>query len=379
MTFIPGEIKYTLPLYLEPPPPNTTVSDAESSMVSITLQNPNGESERRINSYIRYLLRSKGILYHSLPNSSEILQLVVPISTSPDAIPVAPQAPRGNENDNIGTGWIAALNPFKARSASVPPLPKAKPDPKPVDNITESTGSDPAPPKQYLKVWVRITFEPSSTPASSRRSSVTAHHSNVAATISGQTRSISAASSSRNRIQPLSRAGSPVPEPRRPIVQRSATSRSRSRYNYTFRSASKVIITLSDRRGYKTVRDALDVRHLDDGASSAIPETPLGSPATALAGLHITRTDDQAEDEDEKNVRGESQQKDRGRPRSREDPGLTTSALIADTVIERKEGRDVSRTGRRGLWEGIFGRGVMMDPGRSASMPPAKPTPQPFD
>lgn len=97
--FTPAEVKYTIPLYLEP----------QAEMGPITLRNPTNEPEKRIVSYVKYLLRSAGILYHHVPDTHPaILQLVLPL---------APEEPKEPKT------WVSSLfrRPSPVRSSSVPP------------------------------------------------------------------------------------------------------------------------------------------------------------------------------------------------------------------------------------------------------------------
>lgn len=111
-TFVPSDVKYTLPLYLEP-------SDDEQG--NIELRNPTGEPERRVVSYIKYLLRCAGILYHHIPDTSPVvLQLVLPLGPPPPPDAKPRELPPQNEN------WVSNFlglrrPPPVTRSSSVPP------------------------------------------------------------------------------------------------------------------------------------------------------------------------------------------------------------------------------------------------------------------
>lgn len=152
-TFLPSEVKYTLRLYLEP----------HNSSGPLVMRNPSGEPERRIISYIKYLLRCAGILYHHVPDSQPVvLQLVLPLGMppAPDANP--PRAEPARD-------WVASLfglgkktpTPPPSRSFSVPPPASARgstpaPTPGPATRGKKGWGQ---------QVWLRIDVErpPSST------------------------------------------------------------------------------------------------------------------------------------------------------------------------------------------------------------------------
>jgi hypothetical protein len=98
------------------------------------LRNPSHEPERRILSYIKYLLRCAGILYHHVPDvHPATLQLVLPLGPAPDDPPLsrptpAPEPARDWVSSLLGLGTKKSA---VARSASVP-APKARgPTPPP--------------------------------------------------------------------------------------------------------------------------------------------------------------------------------------------------------------------------------------------------------
>lgn len=181
-SFIPEPIKYTLPLYLDPDgDPSTDCEDGESHDHYIELDNPAGLSERKTMSYLRYILRSNGVLYHCLPprldtadndddsSHAPILQLVIPLpaegafrqmpkhhqpKTRASASPTGEAAPEGNDANT--NGWISSLLPFKrpslGRSVSVPAktLTQASPPPH---MANKGKGKE-----RWLKCWMKVDF-----------------------------------------------------------------------------------------------------------------------------------------------------------------------------------------------------------------------------
>ncbi|WVF69341.1 hypothetical protein IAT40_004117 [Kwoniella sp. CBS 6097] len=158
VTFIPAETKYTLPIYLDDGERDdndehqhqhdhhTKHSKKSGRRDRLVMFNPANESERRIKSYIKYLLRSAGILYHllptvndpsipgtptttapslSMPTEETIFQLVVPVSESATAVqpPSDPQL-----------GWFPSLFSFGRK----PPAPSPSADPAPIQTRSVS-------------------------------------------------------------------------------------------------------------------------------------------------------------------------------------------------------------------------------------------------
>lgn len=150
-TFVPTDVKYTLPLYLEP----------EDDSGSIVLRNPTGEPERRVVSYIKYLLRCAGILYHVVPDTSPVLlQLVLPLGPppAPDAKPLPPQ----NES------WVSNLlglkrPPVVSRSSSVPPPTNRTIPAKPQETRGKRAWAQQA----WLRIQVERSVGPSRAPSRS--------------------------------------------------------------------------------------------------------------------------------------------------------------------------------------------------------------------
>lgn len=206
-SFLPTDIKYTLPLYLLPATDQTDLCKKEEE--GIILDNPTNMKERKVLSYIRYLLRSAGIGYHCLQHvvdessTGYIYQLVLSFPNISNPISQIPSRERNTEKENItqsnGVGWVASLNPFKKRpqpqrSSSVPSQPKSRsksksqsrsrsrsrsksrsktrktatikdqsPSPSPHSRGTNAKTDGKRPPgggkRRYLRTWIRIEFE----------------------------------------------------------------------------------------------------------------------------------------------------------------------------------------------------------------------------
>ncbi|ORY31407.1 hypothetical protein BCR39DRAFT_526549 [Naematelia encephala] len=440
VTFIPSEVKFTLPLFLESPspiipPPPTTTPATTAGPGPIVLLNPTTEGEKKVMSYLRYLLRSKGILYHQLGISPNILQLVVPIS------PSSPRSSPDRANGQTEEGWMAMLNPFKkpapTRSASVPARQRV------------SEAKMPATGGEMLKVWIKVEFEglPASSSGSTlgrrragsrvssqvRRPSVTMEnvtinveplsqvaestgHGNSNTEGEGVKRSKSLtkrppmpsrqssrnASLSRTRPHPLSRQVSM--ESSSASSSRLASRSRQTSYDSSHTSASsrparegpvpRVLISITDQRGYESLRNALDVKHLDSPDTGT--SINVGSPMMIIQGGNkVSGGRSGLSPPDEEEI-------ERGRPRSKDEPRLSSSGgrrsrevpttaggqVEADIDVnrqgeEKEAKREVSRGRRRGigLWEGLFGRGgnetegttkdeVSERFGRSISVPP---------
>lgn len=216
-SFIPTEVEYTLPLYLNLDPQidipesedqdQDRDSDKDELAISITskeaivLDNPTGMKERKVFSYIRYLLRSAGIGYHCFPpteGDDTIYQLVLPLPKTGSSLSAIPprngttsgrtpsttrqgvghggsngrqQSPTSKQNANgKGSGWVASLNPFKrpqpTRSTS---LPASRARTKP-GGVVDTLGIDKKGKDRYLKMWIKIEFDTPSSPSSSTTS-----------------------------------------------------------------------------------------------------------------------------------------------------------------------------------------------------------------
>ncbi|ODN95785.1 serine/threonine protein kinase [Cryptococcus wingfieldii CBS 7118] len=245
ISFEPADVKYTLPIYVD--------EDAKKKPSEvITLRNPVGESHRRVKSYIKYLLRSAGILYHVLPSPSSlpdtqpspgssidsleqpcILQLVVSI---PDSATIEP-------DPSPSPGWLPSiLSNFKrsstppgnpnTRSVSVPPA-KGKshsPSPAPLGSQGGSNGGSKK--DRALRCYIRLEFEDAPAPAevyrrgsaetfTSMRDSLglTALHQNQTSSSTSTTMSITPTQSPHpphpQRSVSASRTTSQRPHPRR--------------------------------------------------------------------------------------------------------------------------------------------------------------------
>lgn len=167
LSFAQIDMKHTLPIYL----------DAANNDGKIVLHNPTGLSERRILSYIKYILRSRGVLYHcvAVPSWSGqgeaytslkggwngekeeeedrtiIAQLVLPYP-SPMSGCLA-SIPKRDEKKEVS--WVSSLIASGAptkRASSVPPL-ATRPSITAIDK-GEKQGSG-----YYLKCWARIDIE----------------------------------------------------------------------------------------------------------------------------------------------------------------------------------------------------------------------------
>jgi hypothetical protein len=373
-SFLKGDIKYALPLHLEA---HTPVLDGSTPIV---LSNPTAESERKITSYIKYILRSHGILYHCLPGTSPmILQVVLPLPNPSSSPPVLPSDPKPE-------GWILGLFNLSKRSSSVPP-PRARSTSIPPEG--RSKGKE-----RYLSCYMRIQYEGQKRRGTSRASSSTrqssidptmqnpmsamaalttlieAQHINrdiTAKSGSGETKNI-IRSNSHGR-PPLSRQGtsrtassSRIPSTRshpHPLSRQVSTDSVATR-NGLSRGLSKrqnmpsrVIITLSDERAVEAIRGALDVKLPKGVAGDGDSTSPI------VVSREIIVTPDT------------SPEMDRGRSRSREERELHGITVIQEKSSEVDKGSRERSRGRKkgGFLEGIFGSRESSS--RSASTPPS--------
>lgn len=178
INFIPTEVKYTLPIFLE----EEEIIKKKTGVISFS--NPLGESERRVKSYIKYLLRSAGILYHVLPpqqisnsatmptppqssdpssSPSFILQIVVPLPNQPSSTASSTALP----SPSSLTGWFPSIFSFRqglnkpsgaspaGRSVSVPPIKKSH-SPSPV-LLGDKAGSNRR--DKLLRCYIKVEFE----------------------------------------------------------------------------------------------------------------------------------------------------------------------------------------------------------------------------
>lgn len=159
-SFLPTDIKYTLPLYLDSTPyPHDTAKGETSKLI---LLNPTGETERRVVSYFKYLFRSKGILYHCVSfqrGEPTIIQLVLTLPSDQ----AARRTDHGDGPPDGGKNWVSnllSLPSLGKRSSSVP----AKAVPKTTPPLT--TGNDGAANDWVMRCWIKIEVE---SPAPGRR------------------------------------------------------------------------------------------------------------------------------------------------------------------------------------------------------------------
>lgn len=341
-SMIPTPVEYTLPLYLDDQRSSGAEEQGEGNKMVLALDNPTGVKERKVLSYIRYLLRSAGIGYHCLTNDAGgecegnyvVYQLVLALPHAPSRLASIPRQNPTTPDPSPSqgkSGWVASLNPFKrpqvARSISMPaqkrPPAQARattPDPA-VTNPEGTRGKT----ERWLRIWIKIEFEHSS-PTSS-----TDGHSQA-------TSASASASASAHFLSPLITSGHlpelsfntiyhhrrPSPSPRRKTTSdRFAAGRpsplsrngsvdahaqgQRGSTPARGRDRGRVIIRLSDERGYEVLRQALDIKHVEEDGDGSI------SPVIIHAQRH--------EQEEE-------QGEERGRPRSKESGHAETSALL---------------------------------------------------
>jgi len=171
LSFLPSPVKYTLPLsVLLPTSPSTSTpksqvaggtdsaqTSAEESTTHIVLANPTHESDRRVLSYLKYLLRTHGILYHCISAStSPLFQLVVPLATT--GTPYSPSSHKGNPE--VKRSW----SPFDifhrtrpasiGRSASTPAKRSEAVGGAQGDESTGKKGT-----VRYLRCYIQIEYD----------------------------------------------------------------------------------------------------------------------------------------------------------------------------------------------------------------------------
>lgn len=394
ISFIPSGIKYTLPLHL-----------ALDDGGPIVLSNHTALSERKVLSYIKYILRSRGILYHCVSKpfccgvkaeegGEIILQLVLP-----QPPPTTTIAPIPTRHDDKAGSWVTSLfkdTPSK-RASSVPPQQtRHSPTPKVKE---EKKGSE-----WFLKCYVRIEVEKPTRCAgsrtSSRRGSIDASSlispgaspiSPISPqlptplppivtpllTLSTLTEGVPAPRPSPSRAQSVDthsrpttgrggRTASTSRVPRRPHpLSRQVSLESKASTRVTSNpSPSKVVITLSDPRGYGVLRTALDVKHFNGDAI-----TPATSISATLVDTEFDSTPSGTDKEEEE---------ERGRSRSKEEAKVLVMAREAPQAVKKasispkaRTGRPRSRGRKKGFLEGWFGIGGERDDVRSASSPPS--------
>ncbi|WOO77685.1 Serine/threonine-protein kinase MARK2 [Vanrija pseudolonga] len=338
-SFIPTDIKYTLPLYLDQEHPDQPGP--------IVLRNPTGEPQKRIISYLKYLLRSAGILYHHVPDTHPvILQLVLPIGP----VPAEPD-PAVNGSADPGpsrVSWIPSLlgigkkPPPPGRSASVPP-------------VSTSRSSSPAgQPQKGKKAWSQQVRGPSA--SSSRRAKAPTedmlsltlterlhHHTTVTnsagginghATAVSHTTEVSLESVTEGQVplsvhatrhlqwaappspSPLSRQVTPDSGPPSPTATRAPGIRREPSNGGGSRGSPRVILYLTEPRGYELIRKALSAA-VPTSNRPATDTPPPVSPATALA---IPLSGSSGNSSSASTSDAEEEQADRGRARSKETP-----------------------------------------------------------
>lgn len=412
VSFIPTDIQHTLPLYLE--------SDRDSSD-TIVLSNPCGLSERKILSYLKYILRSRGILYHCMSTKTHFLditshldagtmvsQLVLPFpAPQPGSSTHSPH--RGQ--DGKKESWVSSLfTSAPKRASSVPPQQVRQPSPAGEGKNKEQ--------EWYLQCWAKIDVEkpakpsgsraPSRTPSSEAVSQVTAVSPVLSLapvspvspllTISDlqpisplttlregvptdipsvRARSVDGRSpTSRDRPVMPNRTSSTSRLPRRPHPlsrQVSAESRTASRIG-SHPCPTKVTITLSDPRGYGVMRRVLNVKH------GAYVDSPVSASSTAFVSPSDETAVDRIDGEDGEIV--EEEEEERGRPRSKEDSKVIVMTRVTQPVQivapVPRTARATSRGRKIGFLEGWFGfgsgNGARDEHARSASSPPSTTT-----
>ena len=365
-SFEPVDIRHTMPLYLQ----------SGSGSGPVTLSNPTGLSERRVVSYLKYILRSRGILYHCLPGNGNttMLQLVLPYPSQ------STEAPTEKE-----VSWVSSLF-LQKRSASLPPKARSqRHSPSRKGEKKEKQGEMEWALKCYLKIECSYSDQQRCTSPATQTFDLPPI-SPVLGSTSVQrryprpppSRTHSVEGIGRTSARAPSRQGSRASSVARPIrptplsrqvsidSQRSVSSFDPLRFTSP---ASTITLTLSDPRGYGVLRTVLDVKH-EGGHTPPSPMIPV--PVVNIQG----EQDDESADGTET----------RGRPRSKEDSHVlvalapTTHDIrveVADSCDANSNGkntpRDTSR-GRKGFLDGWFGLGNKEDAPRPVSLPPAATT-----
>ena len=333
-SFIPTDIKYTLPLYF------SDQNDGAQDQ-GLILDNPTNMKERKVLSYIRYLLRSSGIGYHCLQHvvaedsPGYIYQLVLPYPQVSNLSQIPSREKKSDRSPSPAVGWVASLNPFKSkrttsRSTSVPTQPKSRSTSKSrsrsrsksrnasptTKSQSKSKSNNNSNGKRFLRTWIRISFEEttlSPTSASnevftSRSSSRTRvdgfspmiyHHAQLplaldlnALSFQSRRPSPSPRRKTSDTIPPIrpsplsrqvspesrvvSRQGSselPVGTEERQILSRASSSAASNRTRVAHRS--RITITSSDIRGYPALRRALDIKYTKGESDSEYPLSPV--------------------------------------------------------------------------------------------------------
>lgn len=411
-SFMPTEVKYTIPVYLDP-------ATEEAAAMSLALLNPEGHPQRKVESYIRYLLRCAGILYHQLPPDTlrpdsvadghfdeAIYQLVLTWSPAVDLPVLLPPDLDGATSPKT---WLANIFPFRSgmeRSSSLPPRQRASTPPsKSLDSATTSNPGG----KESLQCYMRISFEsdPSrsppdlsgpSSPAISLRHLTKTDNRSRASSVLGEgieagldaltvgdpiaplrprshSRPVQKTGPDFNALSPLAQSRDISPAPAqdsawiaagqgKPPTRRMASGRSASLVaSPRKKGPSRVILHLSDARASLAIHKAL--------AQSPAPTSPNevhneDSDIQASAPIPMTRGSLTA---DIKNGADEEPE-ERGRPRSKEDKNAV--GLFAPPIPDG--GAAGSTTARAAQEEGtlsflgLFGTGHSPT-ARSVSVP----------
>ncbi|WVQ96840.1 hypothetical protein IAU59_003947 [Kwoniella sp. CBS 9459] len=198
VSFIPAETKYTLPIYLEDESENHAEHDRHAknnkksaSRDQLIMLNPANESERRIKSYIKYLLRSAGILYHLLPSASNPSVPGTPTTANPTptasysteetifqlVVPVSSESAADHPPSDPQTGWFPSLfsfgkktpvpasantAPLQTRSVSLPPSKRGEITDQassPIDTSTSAAASaKEKSPSKMLRCYIKLEF-----------------------------------------------------------------------------------------------------------------------------------------------------------------------------------------------------------------------------
>ncbi|BEI86413.1 hypothetical protein CcaverHIS002_0607000 [Cutaneotrichosporon cavernicola] len=343
-TFVPSEVKHTLPLYLE-------MEDDGP----IVFRNPSHESEKRIVSYIKYLLRCAGILYHHVPDTNPpVLQLVLPL---------APPAEEPDKRLPQTEGWMAQLlglgrkSPFRSNSVPPPTVRKEAPplqadlrgkrawaqqawmqiEVEKVGNLSGSRQPSRAPSRAPSRPTSRPTSRPGSRnpsksgrPGSRSRAlstpeeplSPATEHTTLEPLQEGKPHqhlmrhlvSLTAERNADKKPVPRRTVSTPLIEdppspPLSPHVQFGAPLRRTVSVSIAaLAHAPRVVLTLSEPRGYPVVREALAtaVPPPLEGSRRRGPEVPPTPPTRALAIPNAGGDDDE--------------EPSRGRSRSKETP-----------------------------------------------------------
>jgi hypothetical protein len=402
-SFLKGEVKYALRLQMD--------GDSEVDHTQpISLTNPSGESDRRITSYIKYILRSHGILYHCLPKTSPlILQLVIPY-------PKTTTSPTRPMEEPKQEGWFSGFLNVSKRSASVPPL-KTEQQPSSLPGATPGKKGK----ERYLTCHMRLEFQgQSKRQILSRASSSTRSSGDTSITTSNAIAALSTlieaqhldfdqisrgddakVKRSKSQVRPsLSRqstmstrttSSTRVPSSRQyyshphPLSRQVSTDSTATRRQLQD-ATSKVVITLSDPRGYRIIRKALDVKLPDSTDNNGNSVDASKSPIVISRGLPMSQSPEQGVSR-YGDVQ-EEEQVERGRSRSKEelrilaekiDGHVEEKMVVQGEEMDQGQGRERSR-GRKmvGLLDGLFGREKAL-PGvgngnRSVSTPPTMET-----